>query len=477
MTEFSMSTQNMYFGNAEQQLNGGLSVAVPGELAGLYFMWQRYGSLPWRWLVKPAIILADKGFIVRRYLANAISMNSEKILADEGLRQIFAPRGSLLKAGDVCFRKALAKTLKSIAVNGPDTFYQGPVGEKFVTDVRRAGGILTMEDLRNYKVKIREPIVTKVQGLTIYAMPPPSAGGACLAMVLNILSSYPNPLEAVKGPRGLHRTVEAIKHAFALRMRLGDPDFVDISNVLSLMLNVTYAAKLQKLINDSRTFPPAYYTADRLNQLEDHGTSHLNIVDQERNVISMTSTINYAFGAKVASKSTGILMNNEMGDFSLPSTNPGTPMMNFIQPHKRPLSSMVPSIILKDGQFLAALGGSGGIKIITTVIQVFIDSFWKNYSPLESVVRPRLHHQLIPNVLNYENWTTVGGELIDEPNDVLEYLKSRGHSLAASSPGGISQLIKQTLCKPEASFHLSKQERFCLTAVSDLRKDGFPAAY
>ncbi|MCO5605448.1 hypothetical protein L7F22_059632 [Adiantum nelumboides] len=158
------------------------------------------------------------------------------------------------------------------------------------------------------------------------------------------------------------------------------------------MLNATYAAELQKLINDKKTFSPEYY-GGRWNQLNDHGTSHLNIVDQDRNVLSMTSTINSAFGAKVLSRSTGIVMNDEMGDFSLPSNDSGVAKANLIQPYKRPISSMAPSIIMKDGQFLAALGGSGGVKIITTVIQVFIERFWKGRSPLVSVSKPRVHHQ------------------------------------------------------------------------------------
>lgn len=469
------ASQNMYSQNADLQLNGGLSVAVPGELAGLYLVWKQYGTLPWKSLVKPAILLADNGFRVRRYLASAINGSSTQILADEGFREVFAPNGTLLKAGDVCVRKSLAKSLKAVALHGPDAFYKGPIGESFVKDVRDAGGILTMEDLTEYRVKIRDPIVHEVQGLTVYGMPPPSSGGACMAMVLNILAAYADPLKAVRGPLGLHRTVEAFKHAFALRMNLGDPDFVDVKDVISHMLNETYAAELQKLINDSRTYPPTYY-GGRWNQLDDHGTSHVNIVDEDRNVLSMTSTINYAFGAKVLSKSTGIVMNNEMGDFSLPSSVPGAPTANLIQPYKRPISSMAPSIIMKDGQFLAALGGSGGVKIITTTIQVFIDRFWKGYSPLLSVSKPRLHHQLIPNVLYYENWTTASEEHIEEPESVLSYLKSKGHNLTASAPGGVSQLIVQSLCKPAATSSACKIKGR-LTAVSDLRKDGYPSAF
>ncbi|KAI5056826.1 hypothetical protein GOP47_0028644, partial [Adiantum capillus-veneris] len=261
--------QDMYSENADLQLNGGLSVAVPGELAGLYLVWQRYGSLPWKSLVKPAIRLADNGFRVGWYLASALSASSASILSDEGFREVFAPNGTLLKAGDVCFRKSLAKSLKLIAQDGPDAFYKGQIGESFVGDVKDAGGILTKEDLKEYAVKILDPIVHEVQGLTIYGMPPPSSGGVCMALVLNILAAYPDPLKAVNGSLGLHRTVEASKHAFALRMHLGDPDFADVKDLVSDMLNATYAAELQKRINDNRTFPPSYY-GGRWTQSSDH---------------------------------------------------------------------------------------------------------------------------------------------------------------------------------------------------------------
>lgn len=179
----------MYSENSDMQLNGGLSVAVPGELAGLYLLWQQYGTLPWKSLVKPAFQLADKGFEVRPYLASAINSSSERILADEGMREVFAPKGVLLRAGDTCIRKALAKTLKAISLNGPGAFYNGPIGESFVKDVRDAGGILTMEDLAAYRVKIRDPLVHNIGGLTIYGMPPPSSGGACMAMVSKLVAS------------------------------------------------------------------------------------------------------------------------------------------------------------------------------------------------------------------------------------------------------------------------------------------------
>ncbi|MCO5602320.1 hypothetical protein L7F22_056450 [Adiantum nelumboides] len=237
--------------------------------------------------------------------------------------------------------------------------------------------------------------------------------------------------------------VEAVKHAFAIRMNLSDPDFVDVTDVVNNMLNATYAAELKSLIDDSRTYPPTYYGGS-WSQLNDHGTSHFNVVDGDRNVVTMTSTVNIPFGAKIISKSTGIVINNEMDDFSIPTNSSGsTPPApaNFIKPYKRPVSSMAPTIVMKNGQFLAVLGGSGGTKIVTAVLQVFLNSFWKGYEPLDAVSSPRLHHQLFPDVLQYENWTTAIGELIEEPASVVEFLESKGHNMTSKFGGNVALIV------------------------------------
>ncbi|MCO5587489.1 hypothetical protein L7F22_041438 [Adiantum nelumboides] len=423
----------------------------------------------------------------------AIQTYASSILADEGLTEVFAPNSTLLGEGDLCVWTSLAKSLASVAEEGPAAFYNGSLGQNFVNDVQDAGGILSMDDLARYTVKIRDPTVVNVQGLSVFGMPPPSSAGACIAMVLNILAAYPDPFQAVQGSLGLHRMVEAIKHAFAIRMNLSDPDFVDVTEVISTMLNVTYAAEIQSLINDNRTYPSAYYGGS-WSQLNDHGTCHFNIVDGDRNVVSMTSTVNYSFGAKMISKSTGIVMNNEMDDFSIPTNSSGsTPpaAANFIQPYKRPLSSMAPTIvmqllclILQNGQFLGVLGGSGGTKIITATLQVFLNSFWKGYQPLDAVSSPRLHHQLFPDLLQYEQSTTAIGDLIEEPLTVVKYLESKGHIMTAKK-GGMAELIMQDLSSllTARGVHNGRIMREVepvlglLTAVSDPRKDGSPCAY
>ncbi|PSS15547.1 Gamma-glutamyltranspeptidase [Actinidia chinensis var. chinensis] len=479
------ASQDMYENNSKAKYEGPLSIGVPGELAGLHEAWLKYGRLPWKSLFQPAIELAKDGFVVAPYLGLAISNNAKIILADPGLRHVFAPHGKLLQASDMCYNVELGRSLEIVAEQGPQAFYNGTIGEKLVKDVRDAGGILTMEDLRSYKVDITDAIAVNLMGYTILGMPPPSSGTLGLSLVLNILDSYGNA-NAAKGSLGLHRLIEALKHMFSVRMNLGDPDFVNISNTMSDMLSPSYAEKLRQKIFDNTTFPPEYYMY-RWNQLRDHGTSHFCIVDVDRNAVSMTTTVNYAFGAGLISPSTGVIMNNEMDDFSTPTevspdSLPPAPT-NFIKPKKRPLSSMTPIIVLKDNQLAGVIGGSGGIYIIPAVIQVFLNHFILGMEPLAAVQNPRVYHKLIPNVVLYENWTVIDGDHIELPAKRRHFLEERGHQLQAKGGGGICQLVVQTLSNagvdmgrkhgknsPDQIFHGT------LTAVSDPRKDGRPAA-
>ncbi|XP_034921533.1 glutathione hydrolase 3 isoform X2 [Populus alba] len=481
------ASQNMYANNLNNKYSGALSMGVPGEIAGLHEAWLQHGRLNWRTLFQPAIKLARDGFVVAPYLASSIAKCAEKIMNDPGLQQVFAPNGRLLQAGDKCSNVELAQSLEAVAEQGPQAFYNGTVGEKFVKDVRDAGGILTMEDLKNYRVDIMDALAANVAGYTIYGMPPPSSGTLGMSLVLNILNSYGSSKAAV-GNLGLHRMIEAMKHMFAVRMNLGDPAFVNTAKYMSQMLSQSYADKIQKMIVDNTTFPPEYYmNMERWSQLRDHGTSHFCVVDAERNAVSMTTTINYGFGAGVLSPSTGILLNNEMGDFSAPTEI--TPDMlppapaNFIEPNKRPLSSMTPIIVTKDNQLAGVMGGSGGLFIIPAVIQVFLNHFVLRMEPLTAVESPRVYHKLIPNTVLYENWTVIDGKHIELAGDRKAFLEERGHQLLAQAGGAIVQLVVQTLQSPidvasENSRDSVNAQIFhgTLTAVSDPRKDGRPAA-
>ncbi|KAI5320301.1 hypothetical protein L3X38_040009 [Prunus dulcis] len=478
------ASQNMYETNPKAKLLGALSMGVPGEIAGLHEAWLQHGRMAWKTLFQPAIKLAKDGYVIAPYLGGYISRFGDKILSDPGLRQVFAPNGKLLQTGDTCYNVELGHSLEAVAELGPQTFYNGSVGEKLVKDVREAGGILTMEDLRNYKVSVVEPVAANVMGYNVFGMPPPSSGTLGLSLVLNIFDSY-GTSDAAKGDLGLHRLIEALKHMFAVRMNLGDPAFVDTSKYASDMLSSSFAKKIQQKIFDNTTFPPEYYL-QRWSQLRDHGTSHFCIVDADRNAVSMTSTVNYPFGGGVLSPSTGILLNNEMDDFSTPTEIspdrlPPAPA-NFIEPNKRPLSSMTPLIIMKDNELAGVIGGSGGMNIIPAVTQVFLNYFVLGMEPLAAVQSPRIYHKLIPNVVSYENLTLIDGDHIELSDEKKLFLQERGHQLEAKAGGAITQLIVQTLRKPinmgRKSGQNSNEQTFhgTLTAVSDPRKDGKPAA-
>ncbi|KAF5726033.1 gamma-glutamyltranspeptidase 3-like isoform X2 [Tripterygium wilfordii] len=478
------ASKNMYANDLSEKYHGARSMGVPGEIAGLHEAWLQHGRLAWSTLFQPAIELSKYGFVVAPYLGLNIAKCAKTIFNDPGLREVYAPEGKLLKAGDICYNVELAQTLEAIAEQGPQAFYNGAIGEKLIKDVKEAGGILTMEDLRNYKVDVMDALAVNVMGYTIYGMPPPSSGTVGLSMVLNILKSY-GKADAAKGNIGLHRLIEALKHMFAIRMNLGDPNFVNITNIMSEMLSPQYAKQIQQKILDNTTFPPEYYM-NRWSQLRDHGTSHFCIVDADRNSVSMTTTVNYPFGAGVLSRSTGIILNNEMGDFSAPSELspdmlPPSPT-NFIEPNKRPLSSMCPLIITKDNQLAGVIGGSGGIYIIPAVLQVFINHFILGMESLAAVKNPRVYHKLIPNVVLYENWTCIDGERIELAGEEKQFLKSRGHELEARAGGAIVQFVVQSLQKPVMvgrkigkEFNNASVFHGTLTAVCDPRKDGRPA--
>ncbi|KAK1437577.1 hypothetical protein QVD17_03371 [Tagetes erecta] len=477
------ASQNMYQNNLNDKYTGALAVGVPSEIAGLYRAWLQHGRLPWKTLFQPAIRLAKDGFIVSPYLASSILGSADRIKSDPGLQKVYAPTGEILQAGETCYNHQLGLSLEAIAEGGPQAFYNGPIGEKLVEDVRAGGGILTMDDLRNYEVKVTEALEVNTMGFTIFGMPSPSSGTLGMALVLNILNSFENTNDT-KGNLGLHRYIEALKHMFAVRMNLGDPDFVDISKTTAEMLSPSFAKKIQSRIFDNTTFPSEYYMPG-WSQVQDHGTCHFCIVDADRNAISMTTTVNYPFGGGMQSPSTGILLNNEMADFSVPTeispdNLPPSPA-NFIAPNKRPLSCMTPIIVVKDDQLAGVIGGSGGMYIIPAVIQVFLNHFVLGMEPLEAVHSPRVYHKLVPNVVYYENWTVIDGEHIELSDDQKEFLEERGHVLEAKAAGAVSQLIVQTLKTPivnrRLSYNYKQVFKGMLTAVSDPRKDGRPAGY
>ncbi|RIA04904.1 hypothetical protein BRARA_K00902 [Brassica rapa] len=435
MRETASSTAyKMFEGRVDKQQKGPLSVAVPGEVAGLYQAWTNNGRrVQWKQLVEPSIKLARDGFVVDK----------------------------LLTEGDTCKNIELAETLEKVAEKGMQAFYQDDVAENLVNDLMNAGGNMTLEDLRNYKVNVTDAmVVNDVMGFKLQGMWPPSSGTPGFAMVMNILEQYTD-IDGIEKNLFLHRVIEAIKFMLAARMDLGDPAFVEgISEVVKNMTSKSWAEKIQEKISDEKTYPPDYYR-NKYKQLKDEGTSHFCVVDKDRNVVSMTTTVNHAFGSGFMSTSTGIILNNQMADFSVTSEE-SAPPANYIEANKRPLSSMMPLIITKDDELVGVIGASGGIYIIPAVIQVFLNHFVLNMSPLEAVKSPRVYHKLEPNEVLYEDWTVYNKDHILLKKETQDFLKTKYHKLVSTTMGATVQFVVQ--------------DRQVLTAVSDLRKDGKPAA-
>ncbi|KAK3238347.1 hypothetical protein CYMTET_51636, partial [Cymbomonas tetramitiformis] len=299
------ATQEMFVGSPGASVTGGLAVAVPGEVAGLHMAWQRHGQLAWERLVEPAIALAE-GCSVNHHLARSVQQEADVIKAHPALAQLLLPRGVPLQEGDTLRLPQLAKTLRAIAQDGAAHFYTGAFAKSLAQDVQQAGGILTEDDLLAYHPVIRQPLQVDTMGVTVLGVPPPSSGGAAVIMILQILAGYALPL-AADVALAAHRLVEAFKHAFALRMNLGDPSFLPpelARDSLRDMLDPDFAASVRANTSDDSTLEARKY-GGKWNQLEDHGTSHLSVVDAGRMAVAMTTTINTHFGSKVCLHSVG----------------------------------------------------------------------------------------------------------------------------------------------------------------------------
>ena len=470
---------DMYVGAPSAALMGGAAVAVPGELAGLYLAWQRHGKLPWSRLVTPAALLAD-GFAVGQQLAVAIAANRADIAKNAALAAYLMPRGVPLLEGEMAANRALAATLRAVAAAGPRAaFYTGARAASLAADIRAAGGNLSVADLDGYVPVIRAPLRADTElGVTLLGAPPPSSGGLGLIFLANFIGGYALPWTAA-GELRWHRLVEGFKHSFAARMALGDPmdPFVrNNSAAIASLLSPAFADSLRGVTRDNATQPAVNY-GGALNPLrngsgvlpDDHGTTHLSVVDAQRNAVALTSTINTGFGAKMLSPSTGILLNNEMDDFS----TPGQPnayglapsQANFIRPGKRPLSSMSPTVVLQDGKLRAVLGASGGPRIITATAQALLRVLALGQDAGAAVAAPRLHHQLLPEVAWAETTVAPDGSRIAVPMETILALRRRGDTVNTTDNGAVVQMIH---VDPDTGL---------LHAVSDLRKGGKPAGY
>ena len=469
--------KNMFKGKGpEESLRGGKAVAVPMEIQGLYDAHRAYGRRPWKSLFTEVIGLARDGIQAHPYLVSAIQSNSEALLQVPELRETFFVRGATGGAKEwvpprvnetCCKRPALADVLRDISERGPDALYKGVHAAGLAKDIRDVGGLVTEADLAAASARRREPIRASVFGSEILVPPPPSSGVAIL-LAIRILEGFREPLAGL-GAVGLHRSIEAMKHAFAVRMHLGDDHGAQEArnkDVIADALSLGFADELRSLIRDDVVLDVDEYGgryAVRISP-EDHGTSHLSVVDEDGMAVSLTTTINTSFGSKVVSKSTGILLNNQMDDFS----SPGKPNVyglypseaNFIAPGKKPLSSMSPMIVVgADGQLSMVVGASGGSRITTAVFQTLLRILAFGEDGLEAVHWPRWHTQLVPTTVQTEGW----GEFRFPDTDALALVK-RGHDLVSTDWGAVVQAIL-----------VGEDGR--MEAVSDARKDGAPAGW
>jgi gamma-glutamyltranspeptidase / glutathione hydrolase len=433
---------------------GGLAVGVPGEVRGLSEMVRRWGVLPFRRCVEPAARLAARGFPVSSRLAQTIGgIDAKGADEDRRLIEIFASRP--LREGDVVKRPDLAWTLGKLQARGADAFYKGEVAAEIVKAVRAAGGVLSAEDLAGYAVVERAPVEMAFRGLRVLSMPPPSSGGVALIETLGAWQArHPADADVARLPRGssgaLHPLVEALKHGFADRARhLGDPDFVKMD--VARFVDPRYHAELARRIKPDAVLPrDAYGTlaGPPAAPPRDGGTTHLSVIDDKGNAVALTSTINLGFGAHLVAGKTGIILNDEMDDFSL---QPGVPNafgligneQNAVAPGKRPLSSMTPTIALDAaGKVRVVVGAAGGPTIISSVAQVLLNVVDFKLDAEAAICAPRVHHQWFPDVVNME---------VDVPRDVAAALESRGHKTKTLPRIGTVNLLVKTESGIEAA--------------------------
>lgn len=466
------STRDMYVKPAARERhgtrpsrNGFLAVGVPGMVAGRVHVLNRYGSKPLAELIAPAIKLARNGFRVDsdyvKTCRNVLETYASEPRLIESCNYVYRTHlreGKLRHVGDRLVQPELARLLEAVAVGGADVFYRGEVADALVDAVRHNGGIITRGDLRRYRVIEREPILATYRDYDLILMPPPSSGGVCLAEALNILETVDLPTVA-QSDRSLttHYVVEALKHAFADRARwLGDADYATVP--VDYLTSKGYARRLARNLDADTTHDhDSIYGATLIP--DDAGTSHFCVVDRWGNVVVSTETINTSFGSLAAVDEWGLILNNEMDDFT---TSPGTPnsygltqsSRNTIAPSKRPLSSMSPTIVLKDGEPVLLIGASGGPKIISSVLGVLLGVTDFGMTLSESMAAVRVHHQWRPNEIVFDR---------EPPSVLANALTARGHTLSTRRKTGTIQAIA-----------LSASQ---LIGGSDPNKGGTPAGY
>jgi len=438
------ATRDMFLdadGNADSDKSrySGLAVGVPGTVAGLAHAHGKYGSgsLSLADLIAPAIRLAEDGFPVSVDLAYSLATYEKRLKADPDAAKIFfRADGSLYQPGDILKQPELAESLKAIAQNGPEAFYSGPIAKAIADRVTEIGGAMTPADLADYKPVEREPVKGTYRGHEIHSMPPPSSGGIHIVQILNILEGYPLDYLGHNSADTIHLMAEAMKRAYADRSQfLGDPDFVKVP--AKGLTSKDYAADLRAQISVNRATPASEIKPGDPAPYEGNETTHFSVVDKDGNAVSNTYTLNFSYGVRRIATGTGILLNNELDDFSAKAGVANAYGLlggaaNAVEAGKRPLSSMSPTLVFRDGKFLLATGSPGGSRIITTVLQILINVIDHGMNIAEATNAIRIHHQWLPDEIRIENGLSA---------DTIRLLEQRGHAINEKSVMGSTQSI------------------------------------
>jgi gamma-glutamyltranspeptidase/glutathione hydrolase len=417
--------------------HGAKGIAVPGTVAGLAHVLERYGTMKWWQVLDPAIALADKGFTLNASQVASLEYARERLLLNEEAARVYlGSEGAVPALGTRRRYPDLAASLKALKRDGASALYGGKLGERVVADVQRLGGVLSLEDLRSYRVVEREPVRGSYRGHEIVSMPPPSSGGVHLVQMLNILEGFPLGELGVNSAAGVHLMSEAMRRAYADRSHyLADPDFVPVP--VAALTSKDYAAALRAGIDPQRATRSQDVRPGKLPPPESKQTTHYSVMDRHGNAVACTVTLNWSYGSGIVARGTGILLNNEMDDFA---AKPGEPNIygltggeaNAVEPRKRPLSSMTPTFVMRGGQVFLMTGSPGGAQIITTVLQTIVDVIDHDLNVATAANLPRFHHQWLPDQLLVER--------LFSP-DTVAALRARGHTVETTDPIGTTQSI------------------------------------
>lgn len=436
------ASRDMYLDNQGNVIDGKSlfthdASGVPGTVAGMEYALKKWGTMPLSKVLEPAIKLADKGFIVSDVLAQTLKEEKSTLGKWSASKAIFFKNGEPLKSGDLLVQKDLAKSLRLIAKQGAKAFYQGEIATKIAKEMQSHGGTMTLEDLKAYKVVERQPIIGDYRGYKVVTMPPPSSGGVHLIEILNMLEHYPIKEDGVNSAKNIHHMAESMKLAYADRSEyLGDPDFVKIP--VTGLTSKAYANERVKTIDDNKARLSSDIKPGKPQPYESDQTTHFSVMDKAGNAVAVTYTLNLNFGSGIVVEGTGILLNNEMDDFSV---KPGVPnafglvggTANAIEAKKRPLSSMTPTIVMKNNKPWLVTGSPGGARIITTVLQSVVNTIDHEMNPAEAIITPRVHHQWLPDELRVEEGISP---------DTIKLLQDKGHKVVTKAPMGRIQIIQ-----------------------------------